>query len=228
MKILKFIINIVLVSLVCICAYKIVDTNEKYKKVDDIYEVIKTEKEDIEKEDFQITHKNYRGWIKINNTNIDYPVLQAKDNKYYLDKDMNGKYLIAGSIFMNYTNNGFVDQNTILFGHNMKNGTMFADLTKYMKQDFFYGNNNIDIEISNGQHLEYEVFSVYVTDAKDNYIISKFKSINEYKKTLHKIKKKSMYPLDIELNEEDKIITLSTCYYAVNDGRLVVHGKLKK
>lgn len=228
MKILKFIINIVLVSLVCICAYKIVDTNEKYKKVDDIYEVIKTEKEDIEKEDFQITHKNYRGWIKINNTNIDYPVLQANDNKYYLDKDMNGKYLIAGSIFMNYTNNGFDDQNTILFGHNMKNGTMFANLSKYMQKDFFYGNNNIDIEISNNYHLEYEVFSVYVTDTKDNYIVPRFKSGDEYKKFLDKIKKKSMYPLEIELDEGDKIITLSTCYYTLHGERLVVHGKLKK
>lgn len=228
MKMLRWSVNIILISVLCTCAYKIIDINAKYEKADVIYEIIKVQKEDIGQQDFQISHKDYRGWIRIKHTNIDYPILQADDNTYYLDKDMDGNYLMAGSIFMNYTNNGFDDENTILFGHNMKNGTMFANLSKYMQKDFFYGNNNIDIEISNNYHLEYEVFSVYVTDTKDNYIVPRFKSGDEYKKFLDKIKKKSMYPLEIELDEGDKIITLSTCYYTLHGERLVVHGKLKK
>ena len=226
MKILKFIINIVLVGVICICIYKVLDTNAEYKKADEVYESIRIEKEAIEQEDFQIDNKYYRGWINIYNTYINYPVLQGDDNMYYLDKDMNSEYLISGSIFMNYANDGFDDKNTVLFGHNMKNGTMFADLNKYKQKDFFYGNNNIDI--NNGNHLEYEVFSVYITDAKDNYIQTNFENKSQYKEFLEKIQNKSIYQSDIEIDGDDKIITLSTCSYEFNDARLVVHGRLLK
>lgn len=224
MKILKFIINIVLIGVICICIYKVLDTNAEYKKADEVYESIRIEKEVTEQEDFQIDNKDYRGWININNTNINYPVLQGDDNIYYLDKDMNSEYLISGSIFMNYLNDGFDDKNTVLFGHNMKNGTMFADLNKYKQKDFFYGNNNIDI--NNGNHLKYEVFSVYITDAKDNCIKTNFENKSQYKEFLEKIQNKSIYQSDIEIDEDDKIITLSTCSYEFNDARLVVHGRL--
>ncbi|MGN0143467.1 MAG: class B sortase [Clostridium sp.] len=226
MKIIKFIINMILVGVISICGYKVLDKNVKYKKADEVYEFIRNEKEDVEQGGFQIENDDYRGWIKINNTNIDYPILQGNDNIYYLDKDMNGEYLISGSIFMNYANNGFEDKITVLFGHNMKNGTMFADLNKYKQKDFFYGNNNIGIETNNGDYLEYEVFSVYVTDAKENYIKTNFVNENEQKEFLDKIQNKSLYQSDIEIDEDDKIITLSTCSYEFNDARLVVHGRL--
>ena len=175
-----------------------------------------------------IDNEDYRGWLNVENTNIDYPVLQSYDNQYYLDKDINREYLMSGSIFMNYLNDGFNDENTVLFGHNMRNGTMFAQLRKYKDRDFFYGNNNINIELSNGETLKYEVFSVYVTDVEDNYIQTKFDNVNEYKEFLDRIKNKSIYETEIELCEDDKIITLSTCSFEFNDARLVVHGKLIK
>ena len=92
-----------------------------------------------------IDNEDYRGWLNVENTNIDYPVLQSYDNQYYLDKDINREYLMSGSIFMNYLNDGFNDENTVLFGHNMRNKTMFAQLKKYKEKEFFYGNNNIEI-----------------------------------------------------------------------------------
>ena len=228
MKTLKFITNMVLVSIISISVYKTVDTYAEYKKADEVYETIRTEKADMEQEDSQINHKDYRGWIKINSTNIDYPVFQGKDNLYYLDKDISGKYLISGCIFMNFTNNEFEDLNTILFGHNMKNGTMFADLSKYKQKDFFYNNNHIDIEINTNQHLKYEVFSVYTTEATDDYIITNFDSDEAYKQFVEQIKNKSIYKSDIQIDEQDKIITLSTCSSEFKDARLVVHGRLKK
>lgn len=228
MKIIKFIINMVLVGVILICVYKVLDKNVKYKKADEVYEFIRNEKEDIEQGSFQIENEDYRGWININNTNIDYPILQGHDNIYYLDKDINGEYLISGSIFMNYANHGFEDKITVLFGHNMKNGTMFTDLNKYKQRDFFYGNNNIGIETTNGDYLEYEVFSVYVADAKENYIKTNFINDSEHKEFLKKIQDKSLYQSDIEIDEYNKIITLSTCSYEFNDARLVVHGRLLK
>ena len=226
MKRLKGILNTLLVGLICICTYKILDTNAAYKKADKVYEDIRAEKDNREQESFKPDYEDYRGWIKINHTNINYPVLQGDDNLYYLDKDIKGEYLVAGSIFMNATNNGFDDQNTILFGHNMKNGTMFADLSKYKQKDFFYGNHPIDIEINDNQHLRYKVFSVYSTEPNDDYIVPNFENKVEYKAFLEEIRNQSIYQSDMEIDEEDKIITLSTCASGFKDARLVVHGKL--
>lgn len=224
MKIFKSIINIVLTLIIVICAYKIIHQLKEYNDADKVYNLIREEKEESD----NLFEKNidYRGWIKIDNTNINYPILQGQDNEEYLYKDINNEYIVSGSIFMNYLNNGFDDQNTVLFGHNIKNGTMFANLKKYKEEDFFYNNNYIEIELSNGQYLKYKVFSVYITDINDNYTKTSFEDKDEYKEFLERIKNKSIYKSDISVNENDKIITLSTCSYEFDDARLVVTGKL--
>lgn len=224
MKIFKSIINIVLTLIIVICAYKIIHQLKEYNDADKVYNLIREEKE--ESDNLFEKNINYRGWIKIDNTNINYPILQGQDNEEYLYKDINNEYIVSGSIFMNYLNNGFDDQNTVLFGHNMKNGTMFANLKKYKEEDFFYNNNDIEIELSNGQYLKYKVFSVYITDINDNYTKTSFEDKDEYKEFLERIKNKSIYKSDISVNENDKIITLSTCSYEFDDARLVVTGKL--
>lgn len=223
MKILKNIINVVLIFIIAVCAYKIYEKNTEYKKADNSYEQIRVEKEE---ENLYDKYEDYRGWIKIDNTNINYPIVQGKDNSFYLDKDINKNYLSSGSIFMNYLNHGFNDENTVLFGHHMRNKTMFAQLKKYKEKEFFYGNNDIEIEVENDKVLKYKVFSAYVTDAKDNYIKTNFDDKAQYKEFLEDIKNKSQYKSDIDVNENDKIITLSTCSYEFNDARMVVHGKL--
>lgn len=224
MKIFKSIINIVLTLIIVICAYKIIHQLKEYNDADKVYNLIREEKEESD----NLFEKNidYRGWIKIDNTNINYPILQGQDNEEYLYKDINNEYIVSGSIFMNYLNNGFDDQNTVLFGHNMKNGTMFANLKKYKEEDFFYNNNDIEIDLSNGEYLKYKVFSVYITDINDNYTKTSFEDKDEYKEFLERIKNKSIYKSDISVNENDKIITLSTCSYEFDDARLVVTGKL--
>ena len=226
MKILRNIINIVLISIIAVCAYKIYDKTAEYKKADESYEQIRLEKENKNNNNLYDKYEDYRGWIKVDNTNIDYPIVQGKDNSFYLDKDINKNYVSSGSIFMNYLNNGFNDENTVLFGHHMRNKTMFAQLKKYKEKEFFYGNNDIEIEIKDGKTLKYKVFSAYITDAKDNYITTNFDDKTKYKEFLEKIKNKSIYKPDIDVNEDDKIITLSTCSYEFNDARMVVHGKL--
>ena len=105
---------------------------------------------------------------------------------------------------------------------------MFAQLEKYKEKEFFQNDNDIKIEVENDKVLTYKVFSVYVTDANDNYIKTNFDNKSEYKEFLDKIKNKSIYKSDINVDENDKIITLSTCSYEFNDARMVVHGKLLK
>ncbi len=224
MKILKNIVNIVLILIIFICIYNISGKLIEYNKADKSYEKIRSEKKDDSS--LYEKYEDYRGWIKIENTNINYPIVQGKDNSFYLDKDINKNYLSSGSIFMNYLNNEFNDENTVLFGHHMRNKTMFAQLKKYKEEEFFYGNNDIEIEVENGKVLKYKVFSAYVTDANYNYIKTNFDDRAQYKEFLNSIKNKSIYKSDIDVNENDKIITLSTCSYEFNDARMVVHGKL--
>lgn len=228
MKILRTIINIVLISIIAVCAYKIYDKSAEYKKADESYAQIRLEKENENNNNLFNKYEDYRGWIKVDNTNIDYPIVQGKDNSFYLDKDINKNYVSSGSIFMNYLNNGFNDENTILFGHHMRNKTMFAQLEKYKEKEFFQNDNDIKIEVENDKVLTYKVFSVYVTDDNDNYIKTNFDNKSEYKEFLDKIKNKSIYKSDINVDENDKIITLSTCSYEFDDARMVVHGKLLK
>ena len=225
MKILNKIVNIVLILIIFICIYNISEKLIEYNKADNSYEKIRVEKEE---ENLYDKYEDYRGWIKIDNTNINYPIVQGKDNSFYLDKDINKNYLSSGSIFMNYLNHGFNDENTVLFGHHMRNKTMFAQLNKYKEKEFFYGDNDIVIEVENDKVLKYKVFSAYVTDSKDNYIKTNFDDKDQYKEFLEDIKNKSQYKSDIDVNENDKIITLSTCSYEFNDARMVVHGKLLK
>ena len=225
MNILNKIVNIVLILIIFICIYNISEKLIEYNKADNSYEKIRVEKEE---ENLYDKYEDYRGWIKIDNTNINYPIVQGKDNSFYLDKDINKNYLSSGSIFMNYLNHGFNDENTVLFGHHMRNKTMFAQLKKYKEKEFFYGDNDIVIEVENGKVLKYKVFSAYVTDSKDNYIKTNFDDKDQYKEFLEDIKNKSQYKSDIDVNENDKIITLSTCSYEFNDARMVVHGKLLK
>lgn len=225
MKILNKIVNIVLILIIFICIYNISEKLIEYNKADNSYEKIRVEKEE---ENLYDKYEDYRGWIKIDNTNINYPIVQGKDNSFYLDKDINKNYLSSGSIFMNYLNHGFNDENTVLFGHHMRNKTMFAQLKKYKEKEFFYGDNDIVIEVENDKVLKYKVFSAYVTDSKDNYIKTNFDDKDQYKEFLEDIKNKSLYKSDIDVNENDKIITLSTCSYEFNDARMVVHGKLLK
>ena len=105
---------------------------------------------------------------------------------------------------------------------------MFAQLEKYKEKEFFQNDNDIKIEVENDKVLTYKVFSVYVTDSNDNYIKTNFDNKSEYKEFLDKIKNKSIYKSDINVDENDKIITLSTCSYEFDDARMVVHGKLLK
>lgn len=171
-------------------------------------------------------NKEVVGWINIPGTRIDYPVLQAGDNEYYLEHDINGNKSLSGSIFMDFRNNiNRSDSNIILYGHNMKNGSMFHDLVYYKDQQFFEKHPIICFDTLY-EEGKWEIFSVYVTDENFNYLVTNFKTSEEYEKYLNVIKNKSLFKKDITLTKDDRILTLSTCSYEFKNARLVVHAKL--
>jgi len=165
--------------------------------------------------------EDYTGWIKIDNSKIDYPVVKGKDNAFYLDHNYNKEKSDAGAIYMDRRNLGNTyDKHTIIYGHNKKDGSMFTDLNKYLKKDFFKTNALISFEDLYNTY-EYEVISAYYISADDYTIAFELDeaTVNSYlDQSLHE----SSYTYD----EKDRFLTLATCNYIVNNGRMIVHAVL--
>lgn len=171
------------------------------------------------------------GWITTDQTKIHYPILQAEDNEFYLTRNYQKEETRAGSIFLDYRNDTNLENNwnTIIYGHRMKDGSMFGQLKKYLEKDFFNENSTIYLD-SLYEGYDVEVFSVYQTTTDFYYIETEFSDGPDYQQFIQQLQERSLYEADVEIGPDDQIVTLSTCDYAVDslEGRLVVHGKLVK
>ena len=170
-------------------------------------------------------------WIYIPGTNVDYPVLQhASNDAFYLNHDMKGKKAACGSIYTEKKNaKDFNDNHTVLYGHNMKNGTMFKTLHSYNDKKFFEENKYIYVYTEEDTRV-YQIYGAYEYD--DRHLLENFATENagEYQKYLESVKKLGdacgHFNRDLSLNSSDKIITLSTCIANKNESRYLVQGKL--
>lgn len=170
-------------------------------------------------------------WIKIPNTNVDYPVLQTDgDDIFYLEHNYKKQYEFAGSIYTEKLNSkDFSDPNTVLYGHNMLNGTMFRTLHNFRDPDFFESNPYIYIILPD-RTLTYEIFSAYEYD--DRHLLYSFDFNN--KEVFAEYLEYATNPTetmmcnrrDIEVTADDKIITLSTCLGDIETSRYLVQGVL--
>lgn len=168
-------------------------------------------------------------YLKVKNTKINYAVVKAKDNKYYLTHSFYKKGNAAGWVFADYHNKyDGADRNLVIYGHNMKNGSMFGTLKKTLQKKWYTNKDNqiITLATPDGVH-KYQVFSVYSIPVEDYYINTEFKNNDEFYKFLKKIKSRSYYDFKVDLEKTDKILTLSTCNSA-GKNRTVLHAKLIK
>ena len=165
------------------------------------------------------------GFIKVNGTDIEHIVVQGKDNSYYLTHDFERDYNSAGWIFMDYHNKlDGSDKNIIIYGHNMRNNTMFGTLKNVLKKDWFEDKNNRYITfITENEKAMYEVFSVYQIEAEDYYLKTSFNT-GEFKKYIDSMKDRSKYDFNCNVTEDDSVLTLSTCANN-NKYRVVLHAK---
>lgn len=164
---------------------------------------------EIDWEKIEDINKDIIGWIKIENTNINYPILKDDSSLKYLNHSFEGKYNSNGSIFT-LNDNPFVEETTI-YGHNMKNKNMFSELEKYMNEDFFKQHNTFEI-YTKEQNYRAKIFSFYsinVYEEQENIRLLQFKERIEY------YKKKSIYHIE-NIGEAEKIVKLSTCSYLNN------------
>lgn len=170
------------------------------------------------------------GWIKVLGTDINYPVVQTNNNDFYLTHSFDKSYNKAGWIFADYINknlkNNELDKNTIIYGHNRQNNSMFGTLSNVFKEEWLSNKENHYINFSTlNNNMVWEVFSTYTIEKEEYYIQSNFSSDEEYISFLNTIKNRSTYKYDVNISKEDKILSLSTCTN-VGEGRTVLHAKL--
>ena len=165
-------------------------------------------------------------WIKVNGTNIEYPVVKTTNNDYYLTHNFNKEYNSAGWIFADYKNKlDGTDKNLVIYGHNMKDDSMFGSLKRVINEEWYNNEDNRYITlIAESQTQIYEVFSVYQIEKEDYYIQTNFNNETEFSKFVDTLKKRSKKDFNINVSSEDGILTLSTCANN-NKYRVVLHAK---
>lgn len=221
-KILITLIQIVLIAVIIFSGIKIIEWIKSNKKNKDIISEIKenvviNNEMDSNNEEYKIDFAKLKqknsdaiAWIKVNGTDIDFPVVKGTDNSYYLTHNFDKEKNKAGWIFADYRNKfDGTDKNIIIYGHNMKNGSMFASLKDVIKEEWYNNENNKYIAlITENENCKYQVFSVYQTETEEYYLQT---NISNFKEFVEKIKGRSKKNFNVDIKETDSILTLSTC-----------------
>ncbi len=170
---------------------------------------------------------DFVAWIQIEGTQINYPVVQGEDNKYYLKHLFDGKWNSSGCIFLDYRSaSDMSDPHTAIYGHHMKNGTMFSDLMKYKKQEF-YDEHPTGYLLTPNENYVIEFFSGYVAKSDSDAWQLGFATEEEFGQWLEDARGKSCFESSTVPTAADKILTLSTCSYEFDNARFVLHGILR-
>lgn len=206
----------------------VININPPENEKDDYWDFIKQPYVSVDFNSLKERNSDTVAWIKVNNSNINYPVVQSTNNEYYLNRAFDQSYSGGGWIYMDYRNNPTsFDTNTIIYGHSMKDKSMFGSLLQ-ARYDYWYTNkDNQVIKLSTPQeNTLWRMFSTYTIPAESYYIQNSFNTNEEIESFFNTLKERSVYDFDVDLISSDKILTLSTCNSATTDERLVVHAKL--
>lgn len=164
-------------------------------------------------------------WIYSPDTVINYPVVQGTDNAYYLTHLSDGTYNASGSIFADYRNHLFQDTNTILFGHHMKDGSMFRSLVNYEKQSYYEQHPVMYLYTPDAKY-ELQLIAGAIIPGADSYYDAGVGYEGDISASLSEILNGSTFQSGVTYSEGDRLVTLSTCTYEYDDARYVVVGKL--
>lgn len=168
------------------------------------------------------------GWIQVGGTNINYPFVQTTDNEYYLTHDFDRQYNAAGWVYMDYRNNpNGNNRNTIIYGHSRLDQTMFGSLKNILTNGWLNNSDNYIVKLSTeSENTLWQVFSVYHVPTTNDYLQTSFNNDQQYQEFLDMLKNRSAHNFNTNVNSNDRILTLSTCYGYTD--RVVLHAKLIK
>ena len=214
------------------------DGRSEYDKIRDIAVTTKDSEDEEEKDAFQVDFEKLLeinpdtiGWIRFDPEPdvISYPIVQGKDNYEYLHKTFSANENTLGAIFLSVDNDkSFGDRNSIIYGHRMKDGSMFRHLQDYEKKEFWEKNPYFYIYTLDGRTLKYHIYSAGVVKYTSDTYLTQFSTDEEYENFLQMTKQVSNYDTGVEVGIQDKIVTLSTCTSASDDHRFVVRGVLEE
>lgn len=236
----KMIISVIQLIFIIILLYSLINiilwykSNKANKKVinelSQAVEIVNENGEDDKKykinfEELKNKNTDVVAWLKVENTNIEFPVVKSNDNSYYLTHNFNKENNKAGWILADYKNKfDGTDKNIVIYGHNMHDDSMFGTLKNVIKEEWYNNENNKYIAlITENEYSIYEVFSVYQIEKEDYYIRTNFNSNKEFEEFLQKLKKRSIKDFNIDISKENNILTLSTCANN-NKYRVVLHA----
>lgn len=231
------IIYLILIGLLIYSGIKIFKWNKENSNnnniTDKINEAVTVEKNSEGKEDFNINFNMLKkqnedtvAWIKVNNTNVKYPVVKAKDNSFYLTHSFDKSNNSAGWIFADYKNKfDDTDKNIVIYGHNRRDGSMFSSLKNALNPNWYNNDLNRNILLyTENKEYNYEIFSIYKIESEDYYIKTEFNDENDFEDFLNTITKRSVQDFGVNVSKDDSILTLSTCANN-NKYRVVIHAK---
>ena len=207
---------------------EIIETEEKEEENSPYWTYIKMNLIDVNFDELNEINNEIVGWIQVGGTNINYPFVQTNNNDYYLNHSLDKSYNKAGWVFMDYRNNkDDFDKNTILYAHGRADNTMFGSLKKVIFKKWLNNTNNHIIKLSTEkENTLWQVFSTYKIPTTNDYIQVNFSSNNEFVEFGNMLLERSVHNFNTTINENDKIITLSSCYN--DDEKVVLHAKLIK
>lgn len=217
---IKKVINIMLISTISISCWEIGKKQYAYYCNYRTYNQVQKEKEDSEGGIFEYLKDKDYDWITVSDTAIDYPLVQGEDNEYYLTHDYLGNHDIAGSIWYDANDEHYNGLLTVIYGHSMRNGSMFNNLHYFQKDHDKFANSMLTIyqdnDFTNYKPLGYMVYSGDDTDYR------KIDNMNTEGAIEYLKEECDFYVEDVKYSEDSHIIGLVTCDYSIDDGRLVV------
>ena len=235
-----------LLMLLCVAgivwsASTLIANSREYAKGDAAYEQVRTMLQNAELSagqnapaadagiDFEALRKlnpDVVGWLLAEGSIIDYPVVRGTDNDYYLTHLFNREKNKLGALFVDYRNGGdFSGKNTIIYGHNMKDGSMFSSLTQYKAQGYY--DNLPTMRLSTpDQDYTVALFAGIVADGSAEFVRFEFKDDADFLSYIDTVKTSSTFKSAVEVGVDDRIVTLYTCSYEANNARYALFGKL--
>ncbi len=235
--ILNLVIYIMLLSILLYSGIKIYkwykDSTNNNEITEQIKETVKIEDKDENKKEYTIDFSKLKeqnsdtvAWIKVNNTNIEYPVVKGRNNSFYLNHSFDKSKNSAGWIFADYKNKfDNTDKNIVIYGHNMRDGSMFGSMLNILDTKWYENEENTNITLyTENEKCIYKIFSIYKIESEDYYIKTEFSDDINFEQFVNTIKKRSIKEFNTDVSKDDNILTLSTCANN-NKYRVVLHAK---
>lgn len=228
-KLLEEIYGVVNITIVNDSAdVEIIEQDDSVDNSNPYWDYIEMNLIDVDFEELKLINEQTKGWIQVNDTNVNYPFVQASDNDYYLNHSFNKSLNTAGWVFLDYRNNiDTMDKNTILYAHGRYDNTMFGTLRNILTNGWLDDTDNYVIKLSTEkENTLWQVFSIYRIPTTNDYLQINFDDGNEFMTFSQMLIDRSDYNFNTMVSANDKILTLSTCYDDYD--KMVIHAKLIK